>query len=514
MVAELTEKADVLNAQMMSVWEFVSDNQDLINYDSEGNYEFKRLHCSLVGMSIGNIFSRKTDYQIHYSCPTPRNPLNKADEFEQTAFDAFKQNENLEKYCAIAPYEGIEAFRYAAPMRIEESCLQCHGGSKGEIDILGYDMECMQLGDLYGTVSMIIPLEAYREGTNGYIAQEAVLCACALTACLAVIWLLLTGTVTKPIERLRLTAKHVAEGEWDVDVSQFKSKDEIQDLANDLQHMAKQLQSVYEGLESEVENRTEALSEANRLLEEKSQELQRANARLLEDSRYKSNFLSTVSHELRTPLTAIIAFSSQLQKSPNADTARLAHLAEKINASSQILLVKVNNILEVARLDTGRVKASFEFVDAVDMLYSVEDILRPIAEEKHIAFSVYVATDTPLVEGDPDMLHSIVENLVSNALKFTPEGGSVSLRAFLCEKELGIEVADSGPGIAKDEEESIFEQFTQSDSSISRKHGGSGLGLYLVKAYTQIHKGSVSVQSSPGRGATFLVRIPVSQDNE
>ncbi|MDR1015305.1 MAG: DUF3365 domain-containing protein [Coriobacteriales bacterium] len=510
MTAELVEKAYILNEEMMSAWEFVSNNQDLINYDSEGKYEFKRLHCSLVGMSIGNIFNRRTDYVIRFASPSPRNPLNMADAHEVAAFDAFEQDTDLAEFLGFAQYKGSDVFRYIAPMRVDDSCLECHGGHRGETDILGYAKEGMRTGDLYGTVSITMPTKVLKENMNTYIVRETLLAALILIACVGVIYILLTRWVTRPLAKLQTAAGEIAQGRWDGAIDGFRSKDEIYDLASDFVHMSEQLKAVYDTLENQVESRTEALSNANLLLEQQSDILQKVNQRLVEENRFKSDFLSIVSHELRTPLTAIIAFVAQLQKTEELSSPRTDRLLRELNTSSQVLLGKINNFLETARLDAGKAEFSIETVDLGDVVAAVEDMMRPIADNGKVALAIHIDSEVPLLEADPDKLRSMIENLIGNALKFTEEGDEVQVRVSYdaVHETVRIDVEDSGIGISAEDQEAIFERFARGDSPASQKHGGAGLGLSLVKEYTEMHGGEVSLSSTIGQGSAFSVTLP------
>ncbi len=513
MIAELDEKAAILDEQMMSVWDFVSINQDLINYDSNGNFEFKRLHCSVVGMSIGKLFSERTDYTIRYASPKPRNPFSSTDDYENAAFTAFSNDKALDHVSGITEYNNRKVFRYVAPMVIDKACISCHGGTAGELDILDYPKEGLAIGDIYGTVSIIMPIELYKENTDKTIIFEVIFAALALSLITLLTYLLMTRWITKPLFRLRNAAGQIAQGEWNTEISDIQSKDEVGDLARDFKLMAKQLKTAYDDLEKQVENRTVALRNANLLLETQSAQLQRINEQLTEDNLYKSNFLSIMSHELRTPLTSIIAFVAQLQKADSLRSERserTERLLRELNTSGQILLEKINNILDTARLDAGRVDISIETVDIGDVVAAVEHVMQPIADNAEIAFSASIQSTVPLIETDADKLRSMLDNLVGNALKFTKTGGSVALNiTFDADSDqLHIDVTDTGIGIAKEEHDLVFERFIQSDSGASRKYGGNGLGLSLVKEYALLLGGDVTLQSELGKGSTFRITLP------
>ncbi len=138
---EMLEKAYVLSQQLDAVWQFMSINQDVINYDANGDYNFKKLHCSLVGKSIGKLFERKTGYVIRYTNFNPRNKADVPDEFESQALALFQEDAISTEFYDFIDYKGENSFRYVAPLRIDETCLECHGEPAGELDVLGYPKE-------------------------------------------------------------------------------------------------------------------------------------------------------------------------------------------------------------------------------------------------------------------------------------------------------------------------------------------------------------------------------------
>ena len=237
--------------------------------------------------------------------------------------------------------------------------------------------------------------------------------------------------------------------------------------------------------------------------------------RRLDDARRE--FVANVSHELRTPLTSIVAFADLLSKHRAGADENEAKALAGIEANSQALMLMINDILEMSRLDAGRVKLSLEVVDVGDVVGIVRATVGPLAAKEHLEFTNEVAPDVPLVQGDFDKLVHVLQNLCGNAVKFTPDGGTVHLGAAFhpasskdAVDEVWLTVADSGIGIDAADQERIFEKFVQVDSSSTRRYNGTGLGLAIVREYAEMHGGSVSVESELGQGASFVVRIPVS----
>ncbi len=505
--SEMLEKANVVAQQLMSVWEFMSINQDLINYDSKGNYEFKRLHCSLVGKSIGALFSQKTGYLVRYTSQAPRNPVNEPDIYEIEVLDSFQADPSLTSAHSIADYAGEDFFRYMVPMRMEETCLECHGKPAGELDILGYAKEGLEVGDLYGAISLVMPIDLYKRNTTMNVAREVAFFSILMVFCVCLIYFAVSRWVTNPLSKLKDATEQIKTGDLDIRLNGLSTQDEIKELADNFTLMAQQLRDVYNSLENKVESRTEELAQAYKKLEQQSQRLEEINKSLLEDNRYKSEFLAMMSHELRTPLTSIIVFTELLQ---NGKTDKELRMLKDMEHNGKSLLGIINNILDMARLEAGRMELVPETVDLTDIVMGLESVIEPLAKKKNIAFSTSMARNVPLINCDSEKLHCIIENLVSNAVKYTPEGGEVKLWVTYDELEdrVLINVEDNGIGIAKEDQTSIFEKFVQKDSTVSRRYNGSGLGLALAKELTELCGGKISLVSTFGQGSLFTVSFP------
>ncbi|MGI1657365.1 MAG: c-type heme family protein [Desulfitobacterium sp.] len=510
---EMHEKAYVLSQQMDAVWEFMVINQDVINYDADGAYNFKKLHCSLVGKSIGKLFGKKTGYTIRYTNFEPRNKADIPDEFELEALNLFAKDGGAAEFYRVSEYEGQEAFRYIVPMRIEENCLECHGEPAGELDILGYSKEGWQNGDLAGAMSIIMPIDLYKSSIQSNAVKQVAYISLVTLIIIAIIFYAMSKLVTKPLNQLKGAMEHVRTGDLKVDLEGIEAQGEIRDLAEHFEVMTEELQNLYSGLENKVELRTQDLARAMKVLEAQRIQLEAVNHRLQEDNQYKSDFLAIMSHELRTPLTSIIAFAEVLERNKNPKTEKEERIVQEIKGNSLVLLGMINNILEMARIEAGRKELVLEPIDLVDVINAVENVIEPLVEKKGISFSSIVHRNVPLILGDRESLHRIVENLVSNAMKFTPSGGIIEVWVSYDQKnqEVLINVQDNGIGISKEDQPFIFDKFVQSDNSLHRQYNGSGLGLALAKELTELHGGWIGVQSECGKGSLFTVGIPAKE---
>lgn len=507
---ELLEKAEILVQQLDSVWEFMAINQNLINYDDDGSYNFKGLHCSIVGKSIGTIFSEKTDYLIRYIKEEPRNVVDTPDDFELIALQTLEQDNGISEYWEVGEYEGETVLRYLSAMYINATCLECHGEPAGEIDVTGYEKEGMEIGDFAGAVSLVLPMDTYFESIENNVTKELIFFSVLMLVCVLIIYFAVSKLVTKPLGKLEQAVSKVENGEFNIEIDDIESEGEIKDLAEHFAIMTEQLESFYGELENKVFIRTQELAEANKILNNQREQLELVNIRLQEDNIYKSDFLAIMSHELRTPLTSVIAFTEILQTKTYSDNEEEENILDEINHNSQILLSLINNILDMARIESGKNQMNIEMVDLIDVINSVESVVEPLARKKQIKLNVKLDTDLPLIQGDWEKLRRIVENLLGNAIKFTQDNGNVSIMLnYLEEKQIvQITIEDDGIGIKKEDQEYIFEKFVQSDSSVSRKYNGSGLGLALAKELVELHGGSIALESKLGIGSKFIIELP------
>jgi signal transduction histidine kinase len=231
----------------------------------------------------------------------------------------------------------------------------------------------------------------------------------------------------------------------------------------------------------------------------------------------KSAFLATMSHELRTPLNAIIGFSSVLESSVGEKLSdRQQRFLRNINSSGEYLLGIINDILDLSKIEAGKMTLDAEDVSMPEMIEGICRVLRGVTLPRRIQLVVDVAADVGVVEADPIKLKQILYNLISNAVKFSPDAAAIRIAARslkgdespLHRDAIEVSVADEGIGIDPKDHEMIFEEFRQVQGTAKRPQG-TGLGLTLVKRFLQMHGGTISVQSAPGRGSDFTFVLPV-----
>lgn len=249
-----------------------------------------------------------------------------------------------------------------------------------------------------------------------------------------------------------------------------------------------------------------------RTVQEQAERLEEANRELTALDRLRAEFVANMNHELRTPLNAIIGFSGLLLKNREG-TLSAADLgyAEKINRNGKHLLRLIDDILDLSKIDAGRMGVVVGSANVRELLDEVMELFKPQADEKGLNLRCHVAETVSILQTDADKLRRVLINLVGNAVKFTQEG-EVAVTVNCPEPGRAVfEVRDTGIGIPQDKATAVFQPFRQMDSSITRQYGGTGLGLTISKALVELLGGRITLESFPGRGSTFRVILPVDR---
>jgi PAS domain S-box-containing protein len=228
-----------------------------------------------------------------------------------------------------------------------------------------------------------------------------------------------------------------------------------------------------------------------------------------EANRLKDEFLAMVSHELRTPLTSIMGWAELLSLGMLDEKGR-RHAVEVIENSARAQKQLINDLLDISRIITGKLRLNVQQVDLAEVIGAAMEVVRPAAEARSIELEARFDPRAVVVSGDPDRLQQVVWNLLSNAVKFTPDGGRVTARAVRADGQAQIIVSDTGSGIDPEFLPFVFDRFRQAEGHMTRKHGGLGLGLAIVRHLAELHGGTVSAESpGEGQGATFRVTLPL-----
>ena len=306
--------------------------------------------------------------------------------------------------------------------------------------------------------------------------------------------------VLTPVRSLRRVAEEVTSGNLDVR-STIDSGDEFEELSDAFNDMLIHLKSAQEEQQK-----------INRSLDVRLEELAEANVLLFESDRLKSEFLTNVTHELRTPLVSIIGFAELLRdagEDPKTDRKRLTRFSANILISARNLLDIINDLLDLAKIESGVLELHITEFSIESLCRDMIDFVQPLVDKQNQRLLLEIEGSLALCRSDSGKIKQILYNLMSNAIKFTPTGGSVTLCVRVVDGDrFEMQVSDTGLGIAADQLELIFDKFSQVDASQTREHEGTGLGLAITREVVRMLGGTIGVQSVPGVGSTFSVVLP------
>ena len=352
------------------------------------------------------------------------------------------------------------------------------------------------------------PRAATQTTINGIFLVAAGLFAGLLA--IATFWFITMRIILSPVRILKGYAQRVSEGDLSVRAD-INTGDEFE-----------QLSDMFNAMLERLKEKQDQLSGVNKSLDLRLGELAQTNVSLYEANKMKGEFLANVSHELRTPLNSIVGFAEVLQETLADRTGpvdeKRKRYASNIITSARRLLELINDLLDVAKIEAGRMELRPERLSVADTVEGLVNLMKPLAERRDIRLVSRVEPGLPVVETDAGRLQQVLFNFLSNAVKFTPVGGRVTLSAVSLPAEAGDaerrarvrwSVTDTGPGIAAADQARVFEKFTQLDPSVTREHGGTGLGLTICRELAGLLQGRIELDSRAGKGATFSLVIPV-----
>jgi two-component system sensor histidine kinase BarA len=420
-----------------------------------------------------------------FKADVTRAPVLVPDQATLVKIREFQEDRNFHEDSHLMLEQGKNA--YYAAVRAGPSCLECHQQLKPDL----------QQGDLLAVIKIEVPTESMADQVHrnrGLLLSTAI-----VTAVLSMggSFLIVRYVIVKPVKHLKDVSDAISAGELNVR-SEIQTGDEFEDFSHAFNRMLRNLVAMQD-----------RLRKVNNDLDKKVDELAQANLALYEMNSVKSEFLATVSHELKTPLHSILGFGEVLQSSASL-TDKQRRWVENIRTSGEQLMKLILTILDLARIEAGKMEMCVSTFDVADVCEGLLAILRPMAEKKNVDLRGVYRPDLPPVRQDATKVQQILNNLLSNAIKFTPEGGRVTLKADVEDHFVVLTVQDTGVGIAAEEQELVFEKFRQSGNLMTREHGGTGLGLSIVRELAKLLGGEVTLQSELGRGSTFTVRLPLS----
>ncbi len=424
------------------------------------------------------------------------------DPFVIAALERFREDPAVTEHVETRSIEGRRVYRYARALSQPQLLALLERSLRSRA-------AAAPAPGAAGPVAAILVVDRASRSAEGRLLRNRVyIIAVGIVAGLLavlVFYLILTKLFFEPVRQLREIAEKVQTGDLAIR-SAIRTGDEFE-----------QLSGAFNSMLDQVERSQEQLRSMNESLDLKVNELKEANIGLDDSNRLKSEFLASMSHELRTPLNSIIGFAEVLDEvarnDPNADPKRTRYNGH-ILTSGRSLLEMINELLEMAKIEAGRMEVTIEPTSVTDLIEGLAGIMRPQADRKKITLQANVGRNLPLIETDPGKLQQILYNFLSNAIKFTPEGGTVTVTADRLTRQgtrpgVRVAVTDTGPGIPYDMQDAIFEKFRQGDQGHTREHPGTGLGLAICRELAELLGATVSLVSEPGRGATFIVDLPL-----
>ena len=484
----------------MHHWRFFQTKED----KESGGEEFR----DLVDDLTKGLASRQ--YRWEFIRPVQEGPNAPKDEFEwqvvkqfaahrppDATQDATAAPEFMERR---VPVDNRAEYQYYTPIRVKDNqCALCHASLNLGVAGTGGELE---VGDLLSIAKVALPDDKLQKATAGNLAILMVTAIITVFFAMLAAWAIVRYVIVKPLAHLRDVSDRISRGDIDLRAD-LHTGDEFERLADAFNRMLRQLASSQGELKSVNDN-----------LNVKVDELAQLNMRLYEMNRLKSDFLATMSHELRTPLNAIIGFSDVLESIASLDEKQKRYV-RNIQTSGKVLLEMINDILDLAKIESGKMEVRLSDFRIEPVVTAQCDMARPLTERKNIDLEIEIEPDLPDLFQDQAKVQQILNNLLSNAIKFTPEGGRIVVSAQQSERgELVLKVADTGVGIAEEDQVAIFEKFRQGKTvlkggdAMTREYSGTGLGLSIVKELCKLLGGEISLESEFGKGSTFTIRLP------
>jgi signal transduction histidine kinase len=411
---------------------------------------------------------------------------------QKEMIESLKAEENRDDNIFFARKDGTPHSNYTRIFRATDSCISCHN-PQGSARAFSQNepIGAVVIQRPASEISRTVLLNRVWIFVAGLIAG---------TGAIIAFYMITQRVILRPIRQLRAIANNVAEGNLDIR-SAIKTGDEYEKLANAFDHMLDGLQAIQE-----------KLRKANKQLDDKIAELSERNIELFKANKVKSEFLANISHEFRTPLNAILGFAEILREKPDSLTKEKGRrYAENIIAGGQSLLNMINDLLDLAKTEAGKMELHIEKTSVPQLCKTLAGSFSSLTKKKKIKVKLTVNDDIPLLMTDAGKVQQILYNFLSNAVKFTPDQGRIEIRVTMPdEKTVRIAVSDTGCGIAEPDKEKIFEKFRQADGSITRQSTGSGLGLAISKELATMLAGSIAMESELNKGSTFWLDIPVT----
>jgi signal transduction histidine kinase len=430
---------------------------------------------------------------VRFQREQDKNDFSKLSRVQRRVVKMLMASETRDEAIVLSTVKGVRQSDYVRLFRATDGCVSCHSAQATARpftpkEIIGAAI--LQTPGIGGELRWMALMNGIWTIVAGVIGGTG--------AIVAFYWIT-QRVILSPIRQLRALANNVAEGNLDIRNS-IATGDEYEKLAQAFNHMLDNLQAAQE-----------KLRQANRQLDAKIAELSERNVELFQANQLKSEFLANMSHEFRTPLNAILGFAEVLREKPGLlKRDKGQRYIENIITSGNGLLTMINDLLDLAKAQAGRMELRVEQTSLVQLCEVVVSSFSLLARKKRLKVQMEVAPDVPLLVTDAGKVQQVLYNFLSNAVKFTPLRGRIDVHASMRdEKTVRIAVTDTGCGIAASDRDIIFDKFRQVDGSLTRESAGSGLGLSICKELAAMLAGSIGLDSDVGKGSTFWLDIPV-----
>jgi len=442
---------------------------------------YVRKNPAMVTRELSLYAQKEGLYFFHITSLKLLNPDNAPDDFERAALHDF-ETKKLEESSKIEKIGDSYYFRYIAPLYVEESCLQCHLKQ-------GY-----KVGDVRGAISVAVPMDyafsVIHTGRTGMVLASII----TISILMAVLYVMMKELVLRPVKQLQTSMKDFSTG-VKTETSVIRTGDELEDLSKAFVEMSKSLAEYHTHLQDKVRAATKSLEEAN--------------TRLTELNMKKSDFIAKVSHELRTPLTSIKGamdyLSTRFSMGVNSDKGINDFIVffDVIKKNADRLVRMVNDTLDLERIESGIFEMHFSYINMVSLIKEVITSFYSITSEKKITFKIVAKPDI-FITADEDRIRQVLINLISNALKFSPDNSDIHITVTESEEAVDVSIKDEGPGVSIEEQERIFDKFYTRGIK-----NGTGLGLAICKGIIEAHHGEINVANNEGgKGCTFYFTLP------
>jgi signal transduction histidine kinase len=438
---------------------------------------FQRFTPSMVTKKLSDYSLRENLYQFRLASLNPINPENRPDSFESAALFHFI-HENRDEFYHLNWEAEVPTFRYSVPLHMDDACLKCH------------NRQGFTTGTIGGALSFSFPADRFKTAIQTDRHRLMVAGGVMILLSTLALLLVLRFVVIRPLKILATVTDEISNGNLNVRVD-LRTADEFEHLGDAFNTMRSRLNRNREIMEEKIDRATMELTQANK-------ELQQLD-------RLKTDFFADMSHEMRSPITAIqggVDYLKRTMKQP--DNRNYLNIIDK---NLLRLTHLVSDLLDLTRIEAGKVSWNFEEVNVAELIREVIEILSLKAEASNVSL-VYDGLESIWAEIDMERIEQVLVNLIENAIKFSHDGGRVDIHTRVDAGILYVSVTDRGIGIAQESQERVFEKFhTLPSAGGTGQTKGTGLGLTICRRIVEAHGGAIWVESEAGMGSVFLFTL-------